>query len=83
MREDCHVALDAMVENVTPARVVSIVTSEAVLGHKNPVVRASAARLVALLTIERLGPARALGLPSAGGAAQSSQVRDEHDILLE
>ena len=39
LREDCHLALDAMVENRSPARVVAVITSEDVLNHKNPTIR--------------------------------------------
>ena len=39
LREDCHLALDAMVENLSPARVIAVITTEDVLNHKNPTVR--------------------------------------------
>ena len=39
LREDCHLALDAMVENLSPARVIAVITSEDVLNHKNPTIR--------------------------------------------
>ncbi len=39
LREDCHLALDAMVENLSPARVVAVVTASDVLSHKSPTIR--------------------------------------------
>ena len=39
LREDCHLALDAMVENLSPARVIAVITTDDFLNHKNPTVR--------------------------------------------
>ncbi len=58
LREDCHVALDAMVENLSASKVVAVVTSEVML-HKNPTVRGTVSRLLAYL-MERHGVERVL-----------------------
>ncbi|QQP52835.1 Protein FAM179Blike, partial [Caligus rogercresseyi] len=59
LRDDCHIALDHLVENLNPIKVIALLTSESYLHHKNPVVRATASRLLAY-TIERLGCSKAL-----------------------
>ena len=49
LREDCNIALDRMVENVSPSRVIAIVTSEPIT-NKNPVIRTTVSRLLAYIT---------------------------------
>ena len=58
LREDCNVALDAIVENSSPSKIILIVTAEAVY-HKSPVVRTTVSRLLAY-TVERMGVSKAL-----------------------
>ena len=48
-REDCNGCLDAMVENISAARSISILTGE-ILTNKSPVIRTTVARLLALVT---------------------------------
>jgi hypothetical protein len=59
LREDCNIALDNIVENVSPGKVISVLTTPEVLSHKNPVVRAAASRVLSY-TVDRLGVARVL-----------------------
>lgn len=59
LREDCHVALDAMVEHVASTKVIGLLSSESILNHKNPTVRGTVARLLAY-EVDRLGVAKAL-----------------------
>ena len=61
LREDCNVALDAIIENSSPSKIILIVTAEAVY-HKSPVVRTTVSRLLAY-TVEKMGVPKAL----AGG----------------
>lgn len=68
LREDCNVALDAIVENSSPAKIILIVTAEAVY-HKSPVVRTTVSRLLAY-TVERMGIAKAL----AGGKDMTEKL---------
>ena len=49
LREDCNIALDRMVENVSSSRVIAIVTSEPIT-NKNPVIRTTVSRLLAYIT---------------------------------
>jgi len=58
LREDCNIALDRMVENVSSSRVIAIVTSEPIT-NKNPVIRTTVSRLLAYIT-DRMGAAKAL-----------------------
>ena len=59
LREDCHVALDHIVEsNVAPAKLIAVLTAD-LISHKNPVVRTTTSRLLAYI-IERMGVAKAL-----------------------
>ena len=59
LREDCHVALDHVVENgVSSAKLINLITAELV-SHKNPVVRTTASRLLAYI-VEKIGVAKAL-----------------------
>ena len=58
LREDCNVALDAIVENSSASKIIMIVTAEAVY-HKSPVVRTAVSRLLAYC-VERMGVAKAL-----------------------
>ena len=58
LREDCNVALDSIVENSSPAKIILIVTAELVY-HKSPVVRTTVSRLLAY-TVERMGVQKAL-----------------------
>ena len=58
LREDCNVALDAIVENSSPQKLILIVTAEFVY-HKSPVVRTTVSRLLAY-TVERMGVHKAL-----------------------
>ena len=53
LREDCHVALDSMIENLSHVRVVAVITSDELLSHKNPVIRATVSRLIAY-SVERI-----------------------------
>ena len=53
LREDCNIALDRMVENVSPSRVIAIVTSEPIT-NKNPVIRTTVSRLLAYITDRRV-----------------------------
>lgn len=59
LREDCNVALDAIVENSAPSKIILIVSSEAV-HHKSPLVRTTASRVLAY-TVEKMGVHKALG----------------------
>ena len=58
LREDCNVALDAIVENSSPSKIILIVTAELVY-HKSPVVRTTVSRILAY-TVERMGVLKAL-----------------------
>ena len=49
LREDCNIALDRMVENVSSSRVIAIVTSEPIT-NKNPVIRTTVSRILAYIT---------------------------------
>ena len=53
LREDCNIALDRMVENVSSSRVIAIVTSEPIT-NKNPVIRTTVSRLLAYITDRRV-----------------------------
>ncbi|KAG0719221.1 TOG array regulator of axonemal microtubules protein 2 [Chionoecetes opilio] len=55
---DSNHALDALLENLSPAKGIHAVTQEG-LGHRNPAVRAMVARLLAY-QVERLGASRVL-----------------------
>jgi hypothetical protein len=59
LREDCNVALDAIVENVAHVKSIAVMTSPEIVGHKNPVVRATVSRLLAY-TVDRMGVVKAL-----------------------
>jgi hypothetical protein len=61
LREDCNVALDAIVENSSPHKIIMIITAEVVY-HKSPMVRTTGSRILAY-TVERIGVQKAL----AGG----------------
>jgi hypothetical protein len=39
LREDCHLALDVMVDNLSPARVIAVITTDDVVNHKSPTIR--------------------------------------------
>ena len=58
LREDCNVALDAIVENSSPQKIILIVTAELVY-HKSPVVRTTVSRILAY-TAEKMGVHKAL-----------------------
>ncbi len=58
LREDCNVALDAVVENSSPSKLILVTTSEVVY-HKSPIVRTTVSRLLAFV-VEKLGVAKAL-----------------------
>ena len=58
LREDCHAALDSMVENVSPAKAILVITAET-LNHKNPVIRTTVSRLLAYI-VDRMGPAKVM-----------------------
>ncbi|TRY68490.1 hypothetical protein TCAL_01388 [Tigriopus californicus] len=60
LREDCHVALDAIIENLPNTKVLSVITADPVLNHKNPVIRGTVARLLAYIT-DRITVPKALG----------------------
>jgi len=59
LREDCNVALDHIIENVSFIKSVAVVTQPEVVGHKNPVVRATVSRLLAYV-VDRMGIGKAL-----------------------
>ncbi len=59
LREDCNVALDAIVENVSHVKSIAVMTSPEIVGHKNPVVRATVSRMLAY-TVDRMGVVKAL-----------------------
>ena len=59
LREDCNVALDAIVENVSHLKIIAVVTSTEIACHKNPVVRATVSRMLAY-TVDRMGVNKAL-----------------------
>ena len=59
LREDCNVALDAIVENVSHLKIIAVVTSPEIAGHKNPVVRATVSRMLAYI-VDRMGVNKAL-----------------------
>lgn len=40
-----QVALDSMIENLSPVRVIGVITADELLSHKNPVLRATVSRL--------------------------------------
>ena len=59
LREDCHVALDHLVEsNVAPSKLIGVLTGD-LAAHKNPVVRTTISRVLAYI-VERMGVAKAL-----------------------
>ena len=58
LREDCNVALDAIVENSSPSKIILIVTAEVVY-HKSPVVRTTVSRILAY-TVDKMGVHKAL-----------------------
>merc|ERR1719483_1483387 len=58
LREDCNQSLDKMVENVSPARAIVVITAEP-LNNKSPVIRTTVSRLLAYIT-DKIGPNKAL-----------------------
>ena len=64
LREDCHVALDHVVENMvggggsSGSKLITVLTGDLV-SHKNPVVRTTTSRLLAYV-VDRLGVSKAL-----------------------
>ena len=79
LQEDCNVALDAIVENSNPQKIILIVTAELVY-HKSPLVRTTVSRLLAY-TVEKMGVLKALSggkditdklLPAIGKLAQDA-----------
>jgi hypothetical protein len=59
LREDCNVALDSIIENVSFVKSVAVITQPEIVGHKNPVVRAAVSRLLAYV-VDRMGIVKAL-----------------------
>ncbi|XP_064092455.1 uncharacterized protein LOC135205604 isoform X5 [Macrobrachium nipponense] len=78
---DSHHALDAIVENISPNKSIPVIIQEGI-GHKNPAVRTTVARLLAY-EVERLGASRILSgqkditdrlLPAATKLAQEGSL---------
>ena len=59
LREDCNVALDHVIENVSYLKSIAVITQPEVVGHKNPVIRATVSRLMAYV-VDRIGVAKAV-----------------------
>ena len=59
LREDCNVALDHVIENVSFVKSVAVMTTPEMIGHKNPVVRATISRLLAYV-VDRMGIIKAV-----------------------
>ena len=59
IRDDAHAALVAVTQYVQPARALGAILGEG-LSHKNATVRAEAAKLLAIIVVDRLGPAKSL-----------------------
>ncbi|KAF4529086.1 hypothetical protein B566_EDAN018201 [Ephemera danica] len=80
LREDCGKALDRIMEHTLPSRSIPAIISQGA-SHKNKIVRATTARLLAEIVM-RLGPDKILGAASPGAGSAGGITREVRGRLL-